>query len=270
MKKELYLGLNLSGIKKDKSSLLVLEKYKDHNKVVISNIESKFKNASINAYPDEILKKQIKSYDSIKAIGVNFPLTAPPCIGCRLKCPGVQSCEVAQVKWLVREYKKANKLSSSSGKDRKIPSPYSERAVDYLVSNLLDEKFPIEPAFGSSRSSFFGRGQFLMKGLNGIKFIEVFPKASLWRLGLRYGIRKSVLRSFYRSEWTLENRVLFLDKIEPDFFIYQEDKERLTKSKGDFEALINALSLYFYYKKEAEVFPPQVVNQRLNPTALPH
>jgi len=268
MKKELYLGLNLGGIKKDKSSLLVLEKYKDHNKVVISNIESKFKNPSANAYPDEILKKQIKSYKDIKAVGVNFPLTPPPCITCKLKCPGVKACEVLEVKWLVREYNKANKLSEASLKDRKIPSPYSERGLDYLVANLLDEKFPLEPAFGSSRSSFFGRGQFLMKGLKGIKFIETFPKASLWRLGLRYGMRKSVLRNFYRSELTVENRSLFLDQIEPDFFIYEEDKESLIHQKGNFEALLNALSLYFYYNKEGESMPPQV-SGRSNPVAIP-
>ncbi len=265
MEKELYLGLNLSGIKKDKSSLLVLEKYKDHNKVVLSNIEDKFKNSKLNFYPDEILKKQILSYkgvnQNIKAVGVNFPLFAPPCIGCRRECPGVQSCEVTEVKWLVREYKKANKLSSKSIKDRKIPSPYSERALDYYIANLLEEKFPLEPAFGSSRSSFYGRGQFLIRGLKGVKFIETFPKVSIWRLGLRYGLRKSVLRNFYRSEVTEDNRALFLEKIEKDFFIYEDDKENLIKNKGNFEALLNALSLYFFFNKQGEDILPTVLKK---------
>lgn len=261
MKKELYLGLNLGGIKKDKTSLLVLEKYKDHNKVVISNIESKFKNSKLDVYPDEILKKQILSYKGVKVVGVNFPLFAPPCIDCKKTCPGVKSCEVSEVKWLVREYKKANKLSAKSTKDRCIPSPYSERALDYYVANLLEEKFPLEPAFGSSRSSFYGRGQFLIRGLKGIKFVETFPKVSLWRLGLRYGIRKSVLRNFYRSEFTRANRKFFLDKIESDFFIYEEDKESLVEKKGHFEALLNALSLYFYFNDEGERFPPAILKR---------
>lgn len=261
MKKELYLGLNLGGIKKDKSSLLVLEKYEDHNKVVILNIESKFKDSKKNFYPDEILKKEILGYKGIKAVGANFPLFAPPCIGCKKTCPGVKSCMVPEVKWLVKEYTKANKLSKGSAKDRRIPSPYSERALDYYIANLLEEKFPLEPALGSSRSSFYGRGQFLMRGLKGIKFVETFPKASLWRLGLKYGLRKSVLRNFYRSELTVENRRLFLDKIEPDFFIYDEDKEKLIADKGSFESLLNALSLYFYYNEKRESFPAAVLKK---------
>ncbi len=261
MKKELYLGLNLSGIKKDKSSLLVLEKYRGHNKVVLSNIVYDFKGSKLDFYPDELLKKQILSYKGVKAIGVNFPLFPPPCIGCKKVCPGVKACKVTEVKWLVREYKKANKLSLTSSKGRKIPSPYSERALDYYVANLLEEKFPLEPAFGSSRSSFYGRGQFLVKGLKRLEFIETFPKVSLWRIGLKYGLRKSVLRNFYKSEITEDNRRFFLTKIEKNFFLYEEDKESLIKSKGNFEALLNALSLYFFFNKQGEEVLPMVLKK---------
>ncbi len=261
MKKELYLGLNLSGIKKDKSSLLVLEKYKGHNKVVLSNITDDFKNSKLDYYPDELLKKQILSYKGVKAVGVNFPLFSPPCIGCEKLCPGVNACKVMEVKWLVREYKKANKLSLTSFKGRKIPSPYLERALDYYVANLLEEKFPLEPAFGSSRSSFYGRGQFLVKGLKRVKFIETFPKVSLWRIGLKYGLRKSVLKNFYKSKMKEDNRRFFLKKIEKDFFLYEEDKESLIKNKGNFEALLNALSLYFFLNKQGEEIPPVVLKK---------
>lgn len=261
MKKEIYLGLYLGGIKKDKSSLLVLESYKGQKKLVISNIESKFRNAKTEAFPDEILKKQIKHYKNIKAIGVNFPLQGPPCLTCKLTCPGVSKCEVPEVSWLVREYKKASKLSSTSDKDRKIPSPYSERGLDYLVANLLEEKFPLEPAFGPTRSAFYARGQFLMRGLKDYDFVEVFTKASLWRLGLKYGLRKSVLRNFYRSEKSEEHRELFLNKLAADFFLYEEDKELLIENKFIFEALICALSAFSHAKKEVESFPKQVLKR---------
>lgn len=261
MKKEIYLGLYLGGIKKDKSNLLVLESYKGQKKLVISNIESKFRNAKTESFPDEILKKQIKHYKNIKAIGVNFPIQGPPCLSCKLTCPGVSKCEVPEVKWLVREYKKASTLSKASDKDRKIPSPYSERGLDYLMANLLEEKFPLEPAFGPTRSAFYARGQFLMRGLKGYDFIEVFTKASLWRLGLKYGIRKSVLRNFYRSEKAEEHRELFLEKLAKDFFLYEDDKDLLIENKFIFEALICALSAFSHSKKEVETFPKQVLKR---------
>lgn len=268
LEKQIYLGLYLGGIKKDKSSLLVLESFKGQKKLVISNIESKFKNAKTEPFPDEILKKQIKHYKNVKAIGVSFPLTSPPCLACKLSCPGVSKCEVPEVKWLVREYKKASKLSQSSSKDRRIPSPYSERGIDYLVANLLEENFPLEPAFGPTRSAFFARGQFLLRGLKDFKFVEVSTKASLWRLGLKYGLRKSVLRNFYRSEKTEEHRELFLNKLESDFFLYQEDKDLLIENKFIFEALICALSAFAESKKKVESFPPQVSKKKFK-FALP-
>jgi hypothetical protein len=259
LEKEVYLGLYLGGIKRDKSSLLVLEKYKDHNRLVISEIESKFSNSKKSFFPDEILKEQIKSYDNVKAIGANFPLTAPPCVECKRVCPGVVDCKVPEVKWLVREYDKASSLTQDSVKNRKIPSPYSERGLDYYIANLLEETFPLEPALGSSRSSFFGRGRFLQRGLRTFKFVETFPKAALWRLGVKYGLRKSVLRNFNSAGATHNNRRLFLNKIEKEFFIYEDDKEKLINSKGDFEALLSALSLYFYYNKKAENFPKSII-----------
>jgi len=268
MEKEVYLGLYLGGIKKDKSSLLVLESYKGQKKLVISNIESKFKNAKAEAYPDEILKKQIKHYKNVKSIGASFPLTAPPCLSCKLTCPGVSKCSVAEVKWLSREYKKATKITKTSSKDRSIPSPYSERGLDYFVANLLEEKFPLEPAFGPTRSAFYARGQFLIKGLKGYSFLEVSTKASLWRLGLKYGLRKSVLRNFYRSEKSEEHRELFLDKLEQDFFLYEDDKDLLIENKFIFEALICALSAFAHSKKEVEFFPPQISKRKFK-FALP-
>ncbi len=84
---------------------------------------------------------------------------------------------------------------------------------------------------------------------------------SIWRLGLRYGLRKSVLRNFYRSEVTEDNRALFLEKIEKDFFIYEDDKENLIKNKGNFEALLNALSLYFFFNKQGEDILPTVLKK---------
>jgi len=262
IEKEIYLGLYLGGIKKDKSSLLVLESYKGQKKLVISNIESKFKNAKTEPYPDEILKKQIKHYKNVKAIGASFPLTAPPCLPCKLKCPGVSKCVVPEVKWMVREYKKASKLTKASSKDRGIPSPYSERGLDYLIANLLEEKFPLEPAFGPTRSAFYARGQFLMKGLKDFNFVEVSTRASLWRLGLKYGIRKSVLRNFYRSEKSEEHRAVFLNKLEKDFFLYEEDKDLLIENKFIFEALICALSAYAYSNKEVESLLPQITRKK--------
>ena len=268
MEKEIYLGLYLGGIKKDKSSLLVLESYKGQNKLVISNIDSKFKNAKVESFPDEILKKQIKHYKNVKLIGASFPLTPPPCLPCKLNCPGVNKCQVTEVKWMVREYKKASKLSKVSSKDRSIPSPYSERGLDYFTANLLEEKFPLEPAFGPTRSAFYARGQFLMKGLKGYKFVEVSTRASLWRLGLKYDLRKSVLRNFYRSEKSEEHRELFLNKLEKDFFLYEEDKDLLIGNKFIFEALICALSAYFFSKKMVETVPPQISHPK-NKFALP-
>jgi len=108
----------------------------------------------------------------------------------------------------------------------------------------------------------------LIKGLKDYNFVEVSTKASLWRLGLKYGIRKSVLRNFYRSEKSEEHRELFVNKLEKDFFLYEDDKDLLIENKFIFEALICALSAFSHEKKEVESLPPQILKRKFK-FALP-
>ena len=254
MNKSIYLGLYLSGLKRDKSSLIVLENFEGQKRLVISKISSSFKGNLNTQVPDELLLNEIKSYENPIAVGVNFPTYFPPCVGCKLKCPGVKKCTVLEVKTLNREFNKKIKLTPKSKKQNPHPTPYVERALDYYTSYLLEEEFPYEPAFSSNRATLLTRGMFLKKHLKNIPFIECSTKASLWRIGRSYKVRKSILRNFYKDP-TDTSRLIFLEKLEKDFFLYEDDKQIFLKDKNSFEALLCALSTYYYMNKKSERIP---------------
>ena len=247
MKKSVYLGLYLSGLKKDKSSLIALESFEGQERLVISKIAASFK--SKDMLPDELLLEEIKSYKNAVAMGVNFPTYLPPAWNCKSNCKGVRDCNNLEIKTLFREYKKKTKKKKES-----FPSPYVERGIDYYVAYLLEEGFPYEPAFSANRATLLARGMYLKKFLKRLTFIECSTKASLWRIGRSYKIRKSILRNFYKDP-TETHRTLFLDKIEKDFFLYAEDKETFIKDKNSFEALLCALSAFYHKSKRVEKIP---------------
>jgi hypothetical protein len=254
VKKSIYLGLYLSGLKKDKSSLIVLENFEGQKRLVISKIASSFKGNLNTLMPDELLLSEIKSYENPVAIGVNFPTFYPPCVQCKLTCPGVKKCSVLEVKTLNREFNKKIKLTNKSKKHVPHPAPYVERAIDYYTSYLLEEGFPFEPAFSTNRATLLTRGMFLKKHLKKLPFVECSTKVSLWRIGRSYKIRKSVLRNFYKDPTDI-SRALFLDKLEQDFFLYEEDRRTFLDDKNAFEALLCALSVYYFKNKMVEKVP---------------
>lgn len=260
MNKEVFLGLSLGGIKFDKSSLVELEYFKKEKRLVLSQVQSKF----TGDFPDESIKSAILKKSNLRGLGVDFPTSLPSCLSCRLDCPGVQKCSVKEVKWLRREYKRLSKIR----KVDKFPSPYSERGLDFFIAKCLDEEFPLEPTLGASRASFYGRGVFLKKALKKVPIYEVFPKASLWRFGLRYGIRKSVLRNFFKSGLADENRETFLSKLDDLCFMYDADRRKLLKSKESFVAFICALSVYIAKYDSVELVP-EALSQKGLRLALP-
>jgi len=269
--KNLYLGLYLSGLKKDKSSLIVLENYKGEKRLVISKVTSSFKggasnssegnNSDVTALPDELLIEEIKSYKKPVCIGVNFPTYMPPAWYCKSSCKSLRECDNLEIKTLFREYKKRTKITAKSKKVQPFPSPYIERGIDYYVAYLLEESFPFEPAFSTNRATLLARGQFLKKSFKNIDYVECSTKASLWRIGRSYKIGKGVLRNFYKSP-TKEHLELFLKKLEKDFFIYEDDKEMFIEDKNSFEALICALSAFYYKTKKSEKIPTSFLPKR--------
>lgn len=255
LKKEIFLGLYLSGLKKDNSRLIVLERYKKQNKLVISKVSNKFKNSVHENYPDELLLNEIKNYEKPVSLCVNFPTTSPPCVTCKLKCPGVSKCAVREVKTLVRDFKKKSKLTADSKKHPPFPVPYVERAIDYYTAYNLEEEFPFEPAYALNRASLHRRGEFLKKRLKGYKFIECSTKVSLWRVGRHYKMRKSLLRNFYKDIKSKANREIFLDHIENHFFLYEDDKQLFLEDKNSFEALLCVLSGFLHHKNKVDSVP---------------
>ncbi|MEO0335440.1 MAG: hypothetical protein AAF202_03550 [Pseudomonadota bacterium] len=254
MKKSIYLGLYLSGLKKDKSNLIVLENFEGQNRLVISKISASFKGNASSLMPDELLLREIKSYEKPVAIGVNFPTYMPPALIHKSESPGFRDCANLEIKTLLKEYKKRAKHSPKSKKLNPFPTPYIERGIDFYIAYKLEEPFPFEPAFSTNRATLLARGIYLKRYLNRVPFIECSTKASLWRIGRAYKVRKSVLRNFYRDP-TDTARTIFLDSLEKDFFLYEEDRQTFIKDKNAFEALICALSAYFYKNKGADKIP---------------
>src|SRR4051812_42816484 len=110
-----YLGLELSGAKNQKTVVAALEYYPRERKVFLLDIFEKIsgrapagsKQAQAGAQTAdeallELLRELTEEHDpGTVHIGVNVPLTLPPCAECTRKtCPMPRSCTVPSVRWM--------------------------------------------------------------------------------------------------------------------------------------------------------------------------
>ena len=171
---------------------------------------------------DEQLKEILEELTGAKdLIAVDAPLSLPSCIGCRLKCPGVQECRVKEVVWMRKQHEKRD---SKKKKPNKPFTPYTERCADIYIQEELEEPFVVSHALGANAAPLTARIHFLKKRVQR-QFIEVSPKTSVWRIGRSLRVAKSHLRFHKHSVSGEESREVFLKAMgqKEKVFIYQQD-----------------------------------------------
>lgn len=135
-------------------------------------------------FRDDVLVDYIERWvDDTTVVGLNAPLTLPPCIRCTLPCPTVEHCEVPVVAWM---RKWAPRLlprgRGSSGKP--AVTPYTQRATEIMLK--ATGVAPRE-TLGQGTGPLAARAAYLRRHLSPRlrlheNLVEVHPRATIERL----------------------------------------------------------------------------------------
>ncbi len=247
-----FIGVSLSGGKADKSCLAVLEYYPDHNKVFLTQLEEKIKS-------DEEISADLKIHEIISRYGKDVelvafdaPLTLPKCMSCKLKCPGYENCKEPEIQWMWNWTEHRNKQK----KPKKLFTPYTQRCVELHMMTELEEPFVMQHAMGANIAPLTARAHFMTRRL-ALKTIEVFSKASIWRLGRALKVSKIHLRFHKHAVGGDESRASILKSLTEHnvAFLYQQDIKQMVENSHAFEAFICALTAYLKFCSQTEPKP---------------
>ena len=252
LKKKVFLGLSISGGKTDKTCFSVIEYFPDQNKIFLSQLVDKIKTDKETS-SDLKLHQLILPYEkSATSLSMNVPLTWPKCIRCRLKCPGYEACKEKEIQWMWKKFRKNIKKN----KLKKLFTPYTERCVEQYLASEIEEVFHLPHALGANVAPLTARAFFIKKRLK-LKFLEVYPKLNLWRIGRALGIQKSYLRAHKHAVSGLDARKAILDNlVDMDVaFIYVQDFQTMVRDSHAFDAFICALTGVLKYRNQCEKKP---------------
>lgn len=230
-----------------RTAVVALDYFPDQRKVFLSALKTNFE-SSRQEHSDEQLISTVNEL-APEIIGVDAPLSLPPCMECRLPaCPSFGQCEVAAVRWMREE------AARSEGKVR-YPSPYSQRPVDFLLRGRWQQEmqFPVDESFGASRAPLAAHMHYLRRHLQAETFLEVIPRLALAGIAEQYGLYPREVRRARDVEEGVENRFAILEKMSevpqnalvPHLFLYNAELNQLAQEISAFDALLCAwMALY--------------------------
>lgn len=243
LKARRFLGLELGGSRSHRTALVALDFFP--GRAFVAELHPQLHGGEGES-ADQELSRLVKEFPH-EALGVNAPLSLPPCVVCSLaSCPGFENCEVPAIAWMRAEGK------NLPGKARAI-SPYTQRPVDLLLRGRWQEEIPVDipvdESFGSARAPLAARLLYLRRHLNSPKFLEVNPRLALAGIARWFRITERELRRCRDVEEGIENRATVLEKLTsepaikglPQLFLYNADLVAFTKDLSAFDALLAAL-----------------------------
>lgn len=247
-----FLGISLAGGKSDKACIAVLEYYPENEKIFLTRLHEKIKPEAEISGDLKIHEFILQNEQNLISIGLDTPWNLPQCIKCELKCPGYENCRQPHIEWMWAHHKK-NGLKK---KPSKLFTPYTQRCVEMYLTTELEEKFHLQHALGSNTAPLLARSLFIQKRLP-YEFLEVFPKLSMWRMGSRLGLMKSVLRDHRAAFGGDESRAQFLQALneKKSIFIYHQDARNMIENSHAFDAFLCALTAFLKYKKQTVLRP---------------
>jgi hypothetical protein len=245
-----FLGVSLSGGKTEKTATVQLDFYPKQNRLFVSELNSKilFK-SGLSA--DEILIQWILKRKDSESLTFDVPITLPSCFDCQCQNKfGPEYCPRPEVQWLIEQ-------SSQKGQRPLKPvTPYTQRALDFFLSESEGLKFEVGHALGSNLAPLTARARFLIHRIS-IPVYETQPKVSSFVLGLNFNLAKSKLHGLYLSSQGEEARALFIKHMieRTGIFIYKQDLKYLSENYHAFNALISAFMGYLKYQNLVVTLP---------------
>lgn len=248
-----FVGLSLSGGKADKACLAVLDYYGEQDRLFVSAVIEKIKTEEFISADLKIHEILLQHSKSTQLIAVDAPLSLPTCLTCKLQCPGFETCQVSQIRWM-RDLQ--NQRNQSKHRPRKMMTPYTQRCAELWLTQDEDENLEIQDALGANLAPLTARAHFIRRRL-GLKMIEVHPKTSVWRLGQIWKVNKSQLRVYRNSVGGEEARKVILQILieKTKLFVYQQDLRLFQENPHAFDALISAYTALLTHLERTEKPP---------------
>jgi hypothetical protein len=247
-----YLGLELAGAKNQKTSLAVLEYYPKERKVFLLDIYDKISGHAEQTGDEALLETLNEAtqldQNRVAKLGVNVPITLPPCIGCtKPACRSLGHCSGPVINWMSDLTEQA-KLDEELGVNILEFTPYTQRPFElwarYKILPLLppDFRFEIDEALGGNRAPLTARMHFLSKHLTHLPIVEVWPKLTISVLAVILGIPKRVILKYRKPEEGYQARMDLLEAIalKQGVFIYERDLKKLAGSLTAFDSFLCA------------------------------
>ncbi len=247
------MGLSLSGGKADKACVAVLEYFPEHKKLFLARLYEKIKTEEFISADLKIHEIIGQYHKEIEYIAFDVPLTLPRCLDCPSKCAGYETCTLPENVWMREFYTKVNK----NKKPKKMFTPYTQRCVEAYIAHGLEEPFEIHHALGSNMAPLTARAQYIRRRLEAPQ-IEVFPRLSVWRIGLDLKVAKSHLKFHKHAVGGDESRKVFLSALseKKGVFLYQQDVKSMVENNHAFEAFVCAYTAFLKFNKQTEPRPP--------------
>lgn len=230
----------------------MIDYYPEQKKVFLTKLFNNFK-ADETYSSDLKISQLIAEYENqIEYLAVDQPWNLPQCLKCELKCPGYEACDSEHIRWFWNHHK----AQAKKKKNTKIFTPYTQRAVESVLSSELEQSFMISHAMGANSAPLLARASFLKRRTN-CPWIEVFPPLSVWRIGLHLHMKKSDLRSYRKSAVGEACRKQILSHLQKHdvVFLYKEDVQAMVQSVHAFDAFIAAYTAYLKDTQQTESRP---------------
>jgi hypothetical protein len=247
-----FAGISLGGGKTDKTAVAVIEYFPNQKRIFLRTLKDKLSGKD-GATADEALYALLNDEETdLSSVAFDVPLQLPKCFRCELRCPGVENCIQPEVKWM----RNVHKGRAKEKRPNKMFTPYTERAAEIFIANKLEEPFHPPHAMGSNAAPLTARARFLQRRL-AVPMMEVYPKLSLWRIGMALDIPKSYLRFHRHAVDSDEARHYILRSlIEKEIaFVYQQDLRMMVENSIAFDAFICALTAFLKFRDQTEKRP---------------
>ncbi len=236
--------------------MAVLDYFPDQNKLFLTKLYEKIKNEDALSSDLKVYELIMQHVDRLEYLALDVPWKMPLCLECKLKCPGYETCKESHIQWMW-DYYYNHRIQK---RPQKVFTPYTQRCAEFYLQTELEEKFILPHAMGANSAPLLARAKFLMRRLDevaDIHAIEVYPKLSLWRIGVALGALKSNLRSHKHASYGEQaRRSLLHTMIQKNLvFIYDQDRKTLIENGHSFDAFLLGLTAYLKFQKLTEKPP---------------
>ena len=261
-----YLGLELSGAKNAKTTLATLEYYPKEQKIFLLDVHYGI-GADGNKDSDSVLIETLldhaDGHPDFK-IGVNVPLTLPPCLNHSKKICGADGCTSVEVKWMKTMPITKKPVSKRTAKLKNFFTAYTQRPIELWLKHQVIAKLPekvrfeVDEALGGNRAPLTARMQFLQRQLDGFDMHEVMPKLTVALLMSSTKGATKILQNYRKMEEGAEARQMILERLcdRDEIFIYDRDLKKLTQNLNAFDAFLCAYTMLLCDRNEC-VSPPK-------------